>query len=129
MNEHSASASEILSSALQDHHRAKVLGHRTYGKGSVQNIVKLDEGESVLKLTVATYWRPSGKNIHRFKNAKDSDDWGVKPDAGYEVKLTQDELDDWFHARRDRDIISSHNLGQAEGRQGRQARARQAVRR
>ena len=109
VNEHSASASEILSAALQDHQRAKVLGHRTYGKGSVQNIVKLDEGDSVQKLTVATYWRPSGKNIHRFKNAKDSDDWGVKPDPGFEVKLTPDELEAWFYARRDRDIISSHN--------------------
>ena len=109
VNEYSASASEILSAALQDHHRAKVFGHRSYGKGSVQNIVQLDQGESVLKLTVATYWRPSGKNIHKFKNAKDTDDWGVTPDPGSEVKLSPDEMDGWFRARRDRDIISSHN--------------------
>lgn len=109
VNEFSASASEILSAALQDHHRAKVFGHRSYGKGSVQNIVQLDQGDSVLKLTVATYWRPSGKNIHKFKNAKDTDDWGVTPDAGAEVKLSPDELDAWFRTRRDRDIISSHN--------------------
>ena len=59
-----------------------------YGKGSVQNIIDLEDGNSVLKLTVATYHRPSGKNIHRFKNAKDSDEWGVSPDPGLEVKLT-----------------------------------------
>jgi len=109
VNEHSASAAEILSAALQDHHRAKVIGRRSYGKGSVQNLIELDDGDSALKLTVATYWRPSGKNIHRFKNAKDSDDWGVKPDPGFEVKLTPEEVETWYFARRDRDLVSSHN--------------------
>ena len=44
-----------------------IVGQRSFGKGSVQNILDLEDGNSVLKLTVATYWRPSGKNIHRFK--------------------------------------------------------------
>ncbi|MDB5352488.1 MAG: C-terminal processing peptidase [Planctomycetota bacterium] len=109
VNQYSASAAEILSACLQDHHRAVVVGHRTYGKGSVQNIVPLDDGDSVLKLTVATYWRPSGKNIHRFKNAKEKDEWGVSPDPGYEVNLSDTELETWLYARRDRDLISSHN--------------------
>ena len=74
--------SEIVSAALQDHHRAKVVGQRSYGKGSVQNIFELDDGNSVLKLTVASYYRPSGENIHRFKNAKTTDKWGVSPDPG-----------------------------------------------
>lgn len=109
VNEHSASAAEILSAALQDHHRAKVIGHRTYGKGSVQNLIELDEGDSALKLTVATYWRPSGKNIHKFKTAKETDDWGVKPDPGFEVEVSEKEFENWYYARRDRDLISSHN--------------------
>ena len=109
VNEYSASAAEILSACLQDHKRAVIIGHRSYGKGSVQNILPLDDGDNVLKLTVATYWRPSGKNIHKFKNAKPTDEWGVSPDPGYEVDLTREELSKWAMARRDRDLISSHN--------------------
>ena len=91
VNQNSASASEIVSAALQDHKRAMVVGQRSYGKGSVQNIIDLDGGNSVLKLTVASYYRPSGENIHRFKNAKTTDKWGVSPDKGCEVKLAHSE--------------------------------------
>jgi carboxyl-terminal processing protease len=108
VNQNSASASEIVSACLQDNKRAKIVGQRTYGKGSVQNIIELEDGNSVLKLTVATYQRPSGKNIHRFKNAKDSEDWGVSPDPGLEVKLSPRDYAAWFLGRRDRD---SHAQG------------------
>ncbi len=108
VNGSSASASEILSACLQDHKRAKIIGQRSYGKGSVQNIMELEEGNSVLKLTVATYQRPSGKNIHRFKNAKESDEWGVSPDKGLEVKLTPDQYLSLLRARRNRDLKSLH---------------------
>ncbi len=104
VNQNSASASEIVSAALQDHKRATVVGQRSYGKGSVQNILELEDGNSVLKLTVASYYRPSGENIHRFRNAKTTDKWGVSPDADMEVKLTPTEYVDWFRGRRDRDL-------------------------
>lgn len=104
INQNSASASEIVAAALQDHKRATVVGHRSYGKGSVQNILELEDGNSVLKLTVASYHRPSGENIHRFRDAKSTDKWGVSPDAGMEVKLTPREYRDWFIARRARDL-------------------------
>jgi carboxyl-terminal processing protease len=107
INQNSASASEILSAALQDHKRAVIVGQRSYGKGSVQNIIDLDGGNSVLKLTVASYYRPSGENIHRFKNAKNSDKWGVSPDPGAEVKLPMREFIRWFRARRNRDQESA----------------------
>jgi carboxyl-terminal processing protease len=107
INQNSASASEIVSAALQDHKRAAIVGQRSYGKGSVQNILELEDGNSVLKLTVASYYRPSGENIHRFKNARTTDKWGVSPDKGLEVKLPQSEFIDWFLARRDRDMNSS----------------------
>ena len=107
INQNSASASEIVSAALQDHKRAVVVGQRSYGKGSVQNIIDLDGGNSVLKLTVASYYRPSGENIHRFKNAKTTDKWGVSPDPGAEVKLSTREFINWFRARRDRDQEAS----------------------
>jgi len=107
VNQNSASAAEIVSACLQDHKRAKVIGQRTYGKGSVQNIIELEDGNSVLKLTVATYQRPSGKNIHRFKNAKPSDEWGVSPDPGLEIKIGSGrDYENWFLGRRDRDSVS-----------------------
>ena len=107
VNQNSASAAEIVSACLQDHNRAVVVGQRSYGKGSVQNIIDLEDGNSVLKLTVASYLRPSGKNIHRFKNAKDSDEWGVSPNAGLDVKLTSSQYANWFLGRRDRDLLTN----------------------
>jgi carboxyl-terminal processing protease len=104
VNGSSASASEIVSAALQDHNRAAIVGTRSFGKGSVQNIIEMEDGQGVLKLTVATYWRPSGKNIHRFKNARQTDEWGVSPNEGLEVKLTDKDLVDWIVARRDLDL-------------------------
>jgi carboxyl-terminal processing protease len=105
VNRYSASASEIVAAALQDNDRAVVVGERTYGKGSVQNIILMEKETSALKLTTATYWRPSGKNMHRFPDSKDEDDWGVKPTPGYEVKLTDEERLEYMLWRTDRDVV------------------------
>lgn len=71
VNEGSASASEIVSGALQDHKRAVIVGENTFGKGSVQVILPITEDEAI-KLTIARYYLPSGRTIQAV---------GVKPDV------------------------------------------------
>lgn len=105
VNRFSASASEIVSACLQDHNRAVIVGERTWGKGSVQNVIELEGGASALKLTTASYHRPSGKNIHRFPDAKESDEWGVSPNDGYDVKWSVKEMEDYRDYRADRDVL------------------------
>jgi carboxyl-terminal processing protease len=63
VNGDSASASEIVAGALHDHHRAKLVGRQTYGKGSVQTVVPLSGGHAI-KLTTSRYFTPSGASIH-----------------------------------------------------------------
>ena len=76
INEGSASASEIVAGALQDHKRAMIMGKKSYGKASVQTIQELNDG-SALKLTTARYYTPLGNDIHEN---------GIKPDIILEVE-------------------------------------------
>jgi carboxyl-terminal processing protease len=105
VDKYSASASEIVAAALQDHGRAVIVGERSFGKGSVQNIYPLEDRATALKLTTQSYRRPSGKNIHRFPDSKETDEWGVSPTDGYAVKLTDEERLQYLLARRKRDVV------------------------
>ena len=105
VNRYSASSSEIVAACLQDHRRAVVIGERTWGKGSVQNLIELPDGQGAIKLTTAGYRRPDGKNIHRFPGAKASDEWGVMPDEGYRIELDARETLELLRDRRERDIL------------------------
>ena len=106
VNRYSASASEIIAACVQDHKRAVIVGERTWGKGSVQNVIELAGGKSLLKLTTASYHRPSGKNIHRLRRGNDDQqEWGVTPDEGFRLKLGDDEMANLVHDRRQRDVV------------------------
>lgn len=100
INGGSASASEIVCGALQDHHRAKIIGERTFGKFSVQNLMQLRATDGHLKLTTAAYYLPSGKSLHR---TDDSTEWGVDPDI--QVALVPKEVYKLWEMRRDVDVI------------------------
>ncbi len=101
-NEASASASEIVTGALSDNGRAKFVGARTFGKGSVQQVKMLENGMGALKITNAYYYLPNGRNIHR---RKDSEVWGVDPDEGFYVAMTPEQVKKMIEVRRESDIL------------------------
>jgi carboxyl-terminal processing protease len=107
VNQNTASAAEIVAACLQDHGRAIIVGQRTYGKGTVQNVIRLEGGRSLLKLTTASYWRPSGQDIHRYPDVKDQEHWGVQPNPDYEVPLDEEAAMALARDRHDRDVIRS----------------------
>ena len=105
INQNSASASEIVAACLQDHRRAKIIGQRSYGKGTVQRVLEVgSRGSSLLKLTSASYWRPGGQNIHRMHGEGEDQAWGVYPDEGYEVELDDKEYLAFRRYRSKRDF-------------------------
>ena len=83
INSGSASAAEIVAGALQDHARAKLLGSRSYGKGSVQSVMPLS-GDRALKLTTAYYYTPNGRTIHKT---------GIEPDVSFDFEGHPDDQD------------------------------------
>jgi carboxyl-terminal processing protease len=110
INGGSASASEIVAGALQDHHRATIIGTRSFGKGSVQTIIPLGSGNGALRLTTARYFTPSGRSIQ----AK-----GIVP----EIEVLQ-EVPDELKARTDTKGESSlrgHLKGEGQEETGSQS--------
>ncbi len=80
VNGYTASAAEIVAGALRDHERAVIVGTRTFGKGSVQNIVELPDG-SAMKLTIARYYTPEGRSIQAHGIEPDMEVDQLAPDA------------------------------------------------
>ncbi|MDG2422942.1 MAG: S41 family peptidase [Phycisphaerales bacterium] len=99
LNNNSASASEIVAGALSDHGRAQVIGERSFGKGSVQELRPLEGGNGLLKMTTKYYYLPSGRHIQKAKRVSE-EPWGVDPSRGCVVPETPKENQDRVLARR-----------------------------
>ncbi len=91
INEGSASASEIVAGALQDHHRSITLGERSFGKGSVQTLIPLSGDNGAIRLTTARYYTPSGRSIQGL---------GIVPD----IKVRETREDDSKYMLREGDL-------------------------
>ena len=76
INEGSASASEIVAGALQDNKRAIIMGSKSFGKGSVQSLIPLQDNSSAIKITTSLYYTPSGRSIQAS---------GIEPDIELEI--------------------------------------------
>ena len=84
INDGSASASEIVAGALQDHHRATLMGTKSFGKGSVQTIIEIPSSGGAVRLTTARYYTPSGRSIQAL---------GIEPDIKVQVSADAEATD------------------------------------
>jgi carboxyl-terminal processing protease len=108
VNGDSSGGAELITAVLQDNHRARVMGQRTRGKASVQEVLDLLNDPSLLlsyridakfKLSNALLVRPTGKNLNRFPDSRARDSWGVRPDQGLEYHVSPElsaQLKTWW---------------------------------
>ncbi len=105
INRNSASASEIMAGCLQDHCRATVIGEQSWGKGTVQKVIRMKQGRAALKLTTSSYWRPSGTHIDRYDDESlKTKKWGVRPEPEFVVSLTEADVVSHLKQMQNREI-------------------------
>lgn len=131
VNNFSASAAEIVSACLQDYNRAVVVGERSFGKGSVQSVEEFSATGGQMKMTTARYFPPLGRNIDKLSTegkGKDEEEWGVKPDKGYEVKLPREDKQELADLFRDREIIPRKDVPPAKEKEAKNFKDKQLER-
>jgi carboxyl-terminal processing protease len=91
VNSETTGGGEMIAAALQDHGRAVVIGQRTFGKANIMKLLDTSlPGGIGYRVSTGLTLRPNGKGRHRFPESKLTDEWGVRPDRGFEVPLTPD---------------------------------------
>ncbi|MCH2141729.1 MAG: S41 family peptidase [Phycisphaerales bacterium] len=105
IDQNSASASEIVAGAIKDNDRGRIIGKRSFGKGSVQEVRPLDDEMGLLKFTTAYYYLPSGRNLHRRQDQPEAP-WGVDPSTGCVVPETPEARRLRLEAQRSFEIIT-----------------------
>jgi carboxyl-terminal processing protease len=118
VNQSSASASEIVAGAFKDFGRGVIIGERSFGKGSVQELIRLANGSAYLKLTTSHYYLPSGRGLHR---DDDSTTWGVEPDLT--IAMTPEQMRTANKARLDLDILRDRDATQEQLERAQKAQA------
>jgi len=108
INAVSASASEIVSGALKDHKRALIVGTRSYGKGNVQTIHKLRGSNAQMKMSIAYYYLPSNRRVHRDPTDRANQDYGVEPHVN--VELTGEQRQEYLNIRRNAGVLYRDDL-------------------
>jgi len=108
INAISASASEIVAGALKDHHRALIVGTRSFGKGNVQTINDLPNSTAQMKMTIAYYYLPSNRRVHRDPEDKTNKDYGVEPEIN--IELTVSQIEKFLKAQHDAGVLHRDDL-------------------
>ncbi len=90
VNGETVGGGELIAAALQDHGRGVVVGQRTFGKANIMDLIDAPFPGLGYRYSTGYSLRPDGRNRHRFPDSKPTDDWGVRPDRGYEVPVTPD---------------------------------------
>src|SRR5262249_51873575 len=121
INAETSGGAELIAAVLQDNLRAKIAGQRSRGKASVQIVLSLQRDldlkglypRAALKLSTGMLIRPNGRNLHRFADSKAKDDWGVRPDARLDFRVSGDlsrQLREWWQLQDLRPGTSNESL-------------------
>ncbi|MCS7021923.1 MAG: S41 family peptidase [Gemmataceae bacterium] len=79
---------EVIAAALRDHRRGLLAGQRSAGRAAVQSAVRLELAQFQLRVSTGLMLRPNGRPRHRFPDSQPTDEWGLRPDPGWEIPLT-----------------------------------------
>jgi carboxyl-terminal processing protease len=104
VNGQTTGGGEMIAAALQDYKRATIVGQRTFGKSNIMSAISTSFPGIQYRVSTGYSLRPSGKNRHRFPDSTLFDDWGVKPDRGFEAPVTP-ELSAWLKIEAERQAI------------------------
>ena len=85
---------ELIASALRDNNRCVLLGQRTFGRATIQNVIETGYCGMQFRITTGASLRPNGKNRQRMPDSQPTDEWGLRPDEGLEVPVTTDKLEE-----------------------------------